>query len=104
MNLCLVQKLFSKVPQDQRRLSKKIFKHEGLKDTVKVIIIIMIFDIAPFPPIMFKSAFESLDSCHGPYSQLNSFRNSNVFSCLLKFCTLSAALMLSGSSFQRLGA
>ena len=43
---------------------------------------------------MFKSALESLDSCHGPYSQLNSFRNSNVFSCFLKFCTLSAALML----------
>ena len=64
----------------------------------------MIFDIAPFPPIMFKSALESLDSCHGPYSQLNSFRNSNVFSRFLKFCTLSAALMLSGSSFQRRGA
>ena len=55
------------------------------------------FYIAPFPPIMFKSALES-------YSQLNSFRNSNVFSCFLKFCTLSAALMLSGSSFQRRGA
>ena len=64
----------------------------------------MIFDIAPFLPIMFNSAFELLDSCHGPYSQLNSFRNSNVFSCFLKFCTLSAALMLSGSSFQRRGA
>ena len=50
----------------------------------------MIFDIAPFPPIMFKSALESLDSCHGPYSQLNSFRNSNVldvhiFSLLVEF-------------------
>ena len=44
---------------------------------------------------MFKSALESLDSkCHGPYSQLNSFRNSNVFSCFLKFCTLSVALMM----------
>ena len=53
---------------------------------------------------MFKSALESFDSCHGPYSQLNSFHNSNVFSCFLKFCTLSAALMLSGSSFQRRGA
>ena len=54
---------------------------------------------------MFKSALiESLDSCHGPYSQLNSFRNSNVFDCFLKFCTLSAALMLSGRSFQRRGA
>ena len=53
---------------------------------------------------MFKSTLESLDSCHGPYSQLNSFRNSNVFSCFLKFWTLSAALILSGSSFQRRGA
>ena len=61
------------------------------------------FDIAPFPPIIFKSALESLDSCHGTYSPLNSFRNSNVFSCFLKFCTLSDALMLSGSSFQRRG-
>ena len=53
---------------------------------------------------MFKSALESLNSCHGPYSQLNSSRNSNVFSCFLKFCTLSAAMTLSGSSFQRRGA
>ena len=45
-----------------------------------MIIIIIIIDIVPFPHIMFKSALESLDSCHGPYSQLNSFRNSNVFS------------------------
>ena len=36
---------------------------------------------------MFKSALESLDSCHGPYGQLNSFQNSNVFSSFLKFCT-----------------
>ena len=36
-----------------------------------ITIIIIIFDIAPFPPIMFRSALESLDSCHGPYSQLN---------------------------------
>ena len=27
-----------------------------------------------------------------------------LYSCFLKFCTLSAALMLSGSSFQRRGA
>ena len=60
----------------------------------------LIFDIAPFSPIMFKSNLESLDSCYCPYSQLNSFRNSNVFSCFLRFCTLSAALLLSGSSFQ----
>ena len=38
---------------------------------------------------------------YDPYSQINSFRNSNLFSCLLKFCALSAALVLSGSSFQR---
>ena len=37
-------------------------------------------------------------------SQINSIRNSNVLNCFLKFCTLSAALMSSGSSFQRRGA
>ena len=49
----------------------------------------MIFDIAPFPPIMLKSALKK------------------VFMFLAvswKFCTLSAALVLSGSSFQRRGA
>ena len=45
-----------------------------------------------------------LASSPGPYSKIDSFRNSNGFSCFLKFCTLSAALMLSGSSFQRRGA
>ena len=29
---------------------------------------------------------------NGPYSQINSFQDRNVFSCILKFCTLSAAL------------
>ena len=46
---------------------------------------------------------KSVDSCYGPYSQIN-LQNSNVFSSFLKLCTLSAALMLSGSSFQRRGA
>ena len=38
------------------------------------------------------------------YGQINSLRNSNVFSCFLKFCTLSAASILSGSSVQMRGA
>ena len=41
---------------------------------------------------------------YGPYSQINSCRKSNIFSSVLKFCTLSAVLMMSGSSFQRRGA
>ena len=32
---------------------------------------------------------------YGLYSQINILRNGNVFSCVLKFGTLSAALMLS---------
>ena len=51
---------------------------------------------------MFKSALESSDSCHGPYSQLNSFRNSNVFSCFLKFCTLSLLLDFGNYFFQEI--
>ena len=63
----------------------------------------MIFYIAPFPSIMFKSGLKNSQwtDLYGPYSQINSLRKSNVFSCFLKFCTLSAALMLSGSSFQK---
>ena len=39
--------------------------------------------------MIFKSAFKwTVDSCQGPCSQINSFRNSKVFSCFLKFCTL----------------
>ena len=50
----------------------------------------MIFDIAPFPPIMYKGALKNSQwtDVYGPYSQLNSFRNRNVFSCVMKFCTL----------------
>ena len=45
-----------------------------------------ICDIAPFPSIIFRSAFKNisqwtLDSCLWS-------KNSNVFSCVLKLCTL----------------
>ena len=40
---------------------------------------------------------KSVDRClNGPYSQINYFRNSNVFSFVLKFCTLAANLDADG--------
>ena len=43
--------------------------------------------MAPFPPIMFKSALKNSQwtDVYCPYSKVNSFRNSDVFSCFLKF-------------------
>ena len=42
----------------------------------------MIFDIAPFPPLMFNTAFDEALSqwtdVYGPYIQINFFQNSNV--------------------------
>ena len=52
----------------------------------------------------FKESQWTVVMIHILSSQINSFRNSNVFICFLKFCTVSAALMLSGSSFLRRGA
>ena len=40
------------------------------------LMIIMIFDIAPFPPIMFKSVLKNSHwtDVYGPYSQINYFQ------------------------------
>ena len=58
----------------------------------------MIFGIAPFPPIMFKGVLKNSQwiDVYSPSSQMKSFRNSNVFSFVLRFCVLSAALIVVG--------
>ena len=52
-----------------------------------LLIMIINFDIAPFTFILFKKRFtknSQWTDVYGPYSQINSFLNSNVFSCVLK--------------------
>ena len=51
------------------------------------------FDITPFPPIMFKSTLKN-SQWADVFGQINSFQNSNVFSCVLKFCTLPQTIWL----------
>ena len=75
------------------QLSTRCFAQRFRLNKVTINDTLSCFRHAPFPPIMFKSALKKVN---GQLFMVHIVKT--------KFCTLSAALMLSGSSFQRRGA